>query len=209
MSRFVSTIGFSVGGVQHGQNASFLCGSTINRGDGQTVPAALVATLQTRTDNDTGVLRFTTNPLIIVGDRLDVYWNGGMRYGMKASSISGAGPYDVTVGTAAGDIGAGDNFPIAATPLTVGKPITHDLRFDGDDALAIVASAAAKAAVVLCSGTDTAEWVAVIKAANQVKAWYNGNGDANPVVGDVLTVVFMSHGDSTADREVKISVGIT
>ena len=81
--------------------------------------------LTTRTDNDTGVVTLATGHGIQTNDVVDVYWAGGVRYGMTATVATNA----VTV-----DGGAGDNLPDALTTITaVVEQIDWEMDFDGDD----------------------------------------------------------------------------
>ena len=82
-------------------------------------------TLTTRTDNDTGVCTLDASHTIENGDVVDVYWDGGVRYGMDVTDVTGAA---VTV-----DGGAGDNLPVATTAVTVTEQTQINVSFDGDD----------------------------------------------------------------------------
>lgn len=196
-------IGYTLDGTSFGLQTQVLGDRPIKRSKSN-VAAALAAVLQTRTDADTGVLRFTSDPGLAVGNRVDVYWEGGHRRGMLVSAIAGVGPFDVTVGTAGGDVGAGDDFPIATTALTIGKPIGYDFEFDGDLLKALVASAEAKAIVVVTDASDVELWSAVFPTINGVSAWWEGIGSVNPLAGDAVAKVYFSHGDSASTRKVQI-----
>jgi hypothetical protein len=172
-------------------------------------PAAVSGTLTVRTDNDTGTISFAEDPGISAGSRLDVYWAGGARRGMKATSISGTGPWLVVVGNAVGDVGVGDNLPVQDTVVTVGKVQSWDFNVIGNNIKALIASASAKATIVLASGTDTEEWAAVFEEGAGVKGWFEGNGETNPIVGDTITKIFMSHGDTSGTKEVKAVAVLT
>jgi hypothetical protein len=181
--------------------------STINGAGGDIVdenlPAALACTLSTRTDADTGVLTFTTDPGLTVGQRVDVYWAGGCRRGMKVSSISGSGPYLVTIGTGSGDVGAGDNLPVVTTVMSVGKPVSVEFLFTGNNAVALVASAAAAAVIVLTDASDV-ELTKFVFLAAGADQWNNTMSSPNPVAGDAVAKVYLSHGDISGIKNVKI-----
>lgn len=82
--------------------------------------------LGTRTDDDTGVIQLATGHGIESDDVVDVYWAGGVRYGMTATVSSN----DVTV-----DGGAGDVLPSQSTTITaVVVQEDWEINFDGDDA---------------------------------------------------------------------------
>ena len=83
-------------------------------------------TLGTRTDDDTGVVTLSTGHGIATSDVVDVYWSGGVRYGMTATVSTN----DVTV-----DGGSGDVLPAQDTAtMTVVEQIDWEINFDGDDA---------------------------------------------------------------------------
>jgi hypothetical protein len=202
MPQLSVNLSYTVEGKSYSQQGNITTDGIVKR-EKANFPAALSGTLTTRTDADTGVITFTSDPGLSVGNRVDVYWDGGVRRGMKVSSISGSGPWLVTIGTGAGDIGAGDDFPVATTPVTVGKVQSWDFNVLGNNIQALVAACAAKGVVVLASGTETEEWSAVFEAAAGVQGWFIGNGQPNPIAGDTITKVFMSHGDATGTKEVK------
>lgn len=94
-------------------------------------PPALLATLTTRTDNDTGVFTMTVGAGhgLVIGDRLDVYWSagaptpaldgedpGGIQFGMVVSNVSGALVTASGTGTP-----VGNNLPGVTAVLKVSK----------------------------------------------------------------------------------------
>jgi hypothetical protein len=87
--------------------------------------AAQTGTLTTRTDDDTGVATLSTGHGIETADVVDVYWAGGVRYGMDATVATNA----VTV-----DGGAGDVLPTQDDPVTVVVQVDWEMDWDGDDA---------------------------------------------------------------------------
>ena len=95
------------------------------------LPAGKAGTLSTRTDDDTGVITAPGHTLQI-GDTVDVYWSvapAGRRYGMQVSSVDGD---DVTVGTLAGEVGDGDNFPAEDSAVVISKQVVINTAIDGD-----------------------------------------------------------------------------
>lgn len=83
--------------------------------------------LTTRTDDDTGVVTAVgTGHTIENADVVDVYWAGGVRYGMDVTDVTGAA---ITV-----DGGAGDVLPAQTTTITaVVEQIDWEMDWDGDD----------------------------------------------------------------------------
>jgi len=96
------------------------------------LPAGTAGTLTTRTDDDTGDITAAGHGLVATDD-VDVHWDAAgvmkNRYGMKVSAVAGD---VVTVGTAPGDIGAGDVLPAATTAVVITKQVTVNTTVDGD-----------------------------------------------------------------------------
>lgn len=174
------------------------------------VDEALDGELTTRTDSDTGEISFDDDPGLVVGQRVDVFWNiggvPGCRRGMKVSSIAGSGPYLATVGTAGGDTGAGDNLPSLGSAVAVGVPEASELLLTGNIVLSLLATAGYQAVIVITDVSNVELWSAVLTGVNKVKAWYTGNGDVNPVAGVSLSKVYMSHGDITSAQQCRLCV---
>jgi hypothetical protein len=165
--------------------------------------AAKTGTLTTRTDANTGTLTMTAGHGITTGAIVDIYWVvAGITYCHR----------NVTVGTVATnsvpiDSGIGTDLPAAATAVTVMVQTVVEFRFDGTDAKVIAATANAAGASVTFAGADNAEdWNINITQTGQVKEWYQGNGETNPVEGDVITQAFVTHGDSSGTKTVKLTL---
>ena len=171
-----------------------------------TLPALVAAqtngTLGTRTDADTGVVTLSTGHGISTSDVVDVYWSGGVRYGMTAT-VSGN---DVTV-----DGGAGDDLPTVASTITavVVQTDIDPLEIDGDagNFFAVVyenaSDTGAKAHIDLQDSGDL-----TIAEIDLSHASANGglsntnvvdieNGDTNTITGNPITHGAASH-DSTS-----------
>ena len=88
--------------------------------------AAQVGSLTTRTDDNTGVGTLSTGHGLVTNDVVDVYWSGGVRYGMVATRSVNA----ITV-----DGGAGDVLPAQDTAIAIVKQTAiNPLNLDGDNA---------------------------------------------------------------------------
>ena len=85
--------------------------------------AAKTGSLSTRTDDNTGVATLSTGHGILTNDVVDVYWDGGVRFGMLATVSGNAVSLDG---------GAGDNLPAQDTAVTVVKQTPIEVNFDGD-----------------------------------------------------------------------------
>lgn len=203
----VSQLEHRVGGLSFTQNESVLADQLAALD--KSVGVAYAGTLTTRTDDDTGVITITPGGAganFVATDRVDVYWEvsgvKGSRRGMKVSSVAGDA---ITVGTVAGDIGVGDIFPAAASVVQLAKSTAYELRFDGADLKALFGQGEARSIIVIASSVDTEELYIHIATAGMVYAWLLSSGVANPLAGDVITKVFVSHNDTTASKVVKVA----
>lgn len=168
-----------------------------------------VGTLTTRTDDDTGVATLTTGHSITTGMVVDVYWSGGVRFGMDAT-VSGN---DVTI-----DGGDGDNLPAQSTAITgVYEQVEKDpLYIDGDlvEFVAVIyrntADQTAKAHINLkdAAGDKIAEHDLVHDQANGGHAFVSdiAGGDTNLYTGDPITKGYGSH-NSTSAAVIYVAVG--
>lgn len=172
-----------------------------------TLPVGKAGTLSTRTDNDTGVVTATAHGLI-VGDKVNVFWSGGKRYGMTVSAVADAN--NATVGTLAGEIGAGDNFPVQGTAVVITKQVTINAQIDGD-AIAIIgivaeaidpASTAKAHLDLLDAGGLSIEAIDLV--ANEPKTWDITGGATNVFTGNPITSGKAANGSSTEALTLKL-----
>jgi len=170
-------------------------GEGLNTKEKTALAAAKTGNLTTRTDDDTGELTMDAGHSITTGQRLDVYWDGGRRYGMTVGTVAGnAVPIDG---------GAGDNLPADESEITAFVPIEENFLFDGDDLQLLVASGTRKGLIVLedAGGVE----LAIDLDEDQMFRWDTGDGSANPVVGDDITKAFFSNGDSAGTANLRIA----
>lgn len=158
-----------------------------------TLAAAKVGALTTRTDANTGELTMAASHGITTGVRLDVYWSGGSRYGMTVGTVA---TNQVPI-----DGGAGDDLPADETAITAMIPVEETFDLVGNDATAIGAAGDAAFTVVFVDGSDAAH-LAVAKYAAGGYSWLTGDG-TNPIAGDTITDVFLSHGSSSGAVNVR------
>ena len=162
--------------------------------------AAQVGTLSTRTDNNTGIATLSTGHGITTGMVVDVYWAGGVRYGMDATVATNA----VTV-----DGGAGDNLPSQGVAVTVVEQVEiNPLNLDGDAAQIVgvfyrnASDQAAKAHIDMQdSGSATIEEIDLVHetAVGGCNNIVNiSGGETNVYTGNVITKGFASHNSLSA-----------
>jgi hypothetical protein len=171
-----------------------------------TLPVGTAGTLSTRTDDDTGVITVASHSLI-VGDKVNVFWNGGKRYGMTVSAQTAT---TITVGTGVGEVGAGDNFPAASTAVVITKQVVINTAIDGDniEIIGIVAEAVdqnstAKAHIDF-QDSGGARIEAFDLEANIPQVYDIAGGAVNPFTGNPITQSKAANGSSTEVLTLKI-----
>lgn len=159
------------------------------------VPAAKTGSLTTRTDNTTGTITGATGHGIATSDLIDVYWTGGSRSA-------------VVVGTVATNSipisgGAGDNLPIATTPLTLMKRTQLTTPFAAAKLRLIAVRCPVRAIISIEDGSGV---LLLIKlAAGQVYEWDAGSLDTNPISG-TATKTNISHESSSAQQTIPLAL---
>jgi len=165
------------------------------------LPAGLAGTLTTRTSDAEGVATVAEGHGLTGGDKIDVYWAGGLRYGVTVDSVTST---TITFGT--GGAGAGDNLPAQGTAIVVAAQVTIDEAFDGDDLAMIAAGAtlvgsgtAARAHLTfLDAGGATLH--AVELAGGEAWSWASGTGAANPLTGNPVASIRVTAGTAAETR---------
>jgi len=189
------------------QKTMNLGGITFNQssaptGDGMIVHSVSIApadagNLTTRTDDDTGIVTVDDSGHSFVElDRVDVYWSGGCRRGMDVGTVSGS--------TVAIDGGSGDNLPVEDTEVTIMEPIAFDVSLLGTNAVAILLATAKLGQFTFCASDDTEHFQKELGEGDSYE-WHSGNGTTNPITGDQIDIVYVSHGDTAA---VTMKVGV-
>lgn len=92
----------------------------------ETLAAAKTGTLSTRTDNTSGTLTMSSGHGITTGAKIDLYWDGGVRYGVTVGTVS---TNSVPISS-----GAGDNLPLVTTAITAVIESTANVYIDGTNA---------------------------------------------------------------------------
>lgn len=183
---------------------SFLRTSDNANGYDPVIPAGKSGTLTTRSDANTGTLTLSGGHGIITGQIVDLYWAGGMRYGVEVGTVSGNSvPFD---------LGAGDDLPIATTAIVCSPRVQINATIDGDGLELISmdpgytdSSSTAKAHAEFQDADD--DTIAEIDLfANVTRTIDVDGGDTNPFTGDVINRVFVSNGSSSADMTFKMVV---
>lgn len=163
------------------------------------LPAGKAGTLSTRTDDDTGVITAAAHGLV-VGDKVSVFWTGGRRYNMTVSAVAGN---DVTVGTGAGEVGAGTVFPVVTTPVVITKEVQITISLDGDLLVlfgikpAYTNSLATFKSHITYFDAGNAIIAHQDLNANQLVVIDVAGGNTNPFTGNPITYARAANGSST------------
>ena len=161
------------------------------------LPAGKAGTLTTRTDDDTGVATLGAGHGVTTDDTVDVYWDGGLRYGMSVTVVDGV---LVTI-----DLGAGDNLPTQDTALVVTPRVEIDTDFDGDLLKMIAASTDKRAHVEFLTEADVSIH-AVELVDSEGWCWIKDQGVSNPLTGDPVGKAQASCGVATAGTILTVGV---
>lgn len=195
----------TVGPAQYTKNTTLTAKMPISREE--VLAAAKAGTLTARTDNDTGSVTAAGHG-IIAGDLVSVFWAGGSRRSMVAGTIAG----DVVPL----DGGLGDNLPVLSTAVTIMKEVAYEIRFDGDDLVALVAQAVGIPATgivgahFILTADDNVEDLAIVltAAGSWQYLWTTDDNVTNPLATDTITKVRMAHGVSSASLTMRIGAGV-
>lgn len=168
------------------------------------LPVALAVTGWTKTDADTATCN---EPAGVSAGKYDVYWSGGLRYGVDLTIVG-------TTGTIQLDGGAGDDFPASATTgvvICAQKTINTDIDGDNVEILGLELSYPDPASTSLGhvdmqdSGGSTIEEIDL--TANKIEVYDITGGAANVFTGNPITSTKASHNDTTYTPTLKILSG--
>lgn len=168
-----------------------------------TLPVAQDGDLTTRTDDNTGVVTMDdAGHGIITGNKVDVYWTGGMRYGMDAT-VSGTA---VSL-----DGGAGANLPADESPVVCCVQVNIPTQIDGDVAELFIASleyadsTSVKLGHIDLQDAGPATIAEKDLAANVPLFVDLGSDLANLLTGNPITSCKASHNDTANAATLKIA----
>lgn len=194
------TVTGSVGGIT-------IQGTVSRTAEGQisqevSLPAADAGMLTARVSDSEGTLTMDdAGHGISTGDIVDVYWEGGVRYGMTVGTVSGT---SVPIGGVGGP-GAGDPLPAQDTPVTADVQVVVNTDFDGDD-LEIIDVMSTRRGHIDFQDSGSASLHATELKANEPWWWISDTGITNPLSGNPVDKAVVSNGDSQNAATLKIGV---
>lgn len=169
-----------------------------------TLNAAKTGTLTTRSDANTGTLTMTAGHGITDAQVVDIYWTGGVQYGVVVGTVS---TNSVPI-----DSGIGDDLPAADTAVTVVVQKSINLAIDGDevDIVAVILETVDKtlrtAGHIQFRDSSNAEIAEVDLVANVPQVWDIAGGSANPFTGNPITNMKVSQGNSTSTETYTLKI---
>ena len=155
-----------------------------------TLAVAQNGSFGSRSNNTVGTLTLSANHGITTGQRIDLFWSTGVRYGITAGTVSGT-----SVPISGGD---GDNLPANGTTIKAG--IVSNLSFPlvGDNLTLLALRSTAEAQFTFNNGT--ADVASFHFSAGIAYDWYTGQGRTNPLAGlnDITRLYVSQNGVSSA-----------
>lgn len=156
----------------------------------------------TRSDANTGIVTFTAGHTIEAADIVDVYWSGGIRYGMTATANGTATDSFVIDGGAGDDLSATSEIAVVVTQQTL-----YDVSWEPDNLQLIGASSTQRTKVIfydVATGLFGDAVLAQEVLANGSWGWASALGVANPLTGTPILAVTASNGSSTTDASFEL-----
>lgn len=175
--------------------------TTINSDDAfsydESIAAAIGGSLTTRGSDTAGtVTADDSGHGIVDSDRVDLYWSTGCAYGATVGTVSGAA---IPFTGAAGDV-----LPSQDTDITIAKCVEVDVSVVGTNVTAIALRSGARGQFIF-EDAGGVEWAVEVGAAT-VKEWHNESKEANPITGDTIIAIYVSHSSETAAKTMNIGM---
>jgi hypothetical protein len=163
-----------------------------------TLRAGNAASTFTQSDTSDGQAVLPAGNGIQTGDKVDVFWQGGRRYGM-AATVAGDG---VTV-TLSG--GAGTDLPASGTSLTVTKRTVINANFSVPEASVLLVTASTRTSVIFADASGSV-LLALDLQPGQCCLWWAGSGFACPIAAGTVAAIWVTNGDGQNAGNLAISV---
>ena len=160
------------------------------------LPAGTAGVSENKTDANTGDVTLEAGHGLSNDDTVDVYWDGGVRYGMDAQVATNV----ITL-----DGGSGDDLPDNDTDMVVTEQVQITADFDGDDVQLIEVGCGQRCHLDF-QDSASASLAAVDVAAGEKWGWAASQAIANPLTGNATADIFASNGSSTVAATLKIGV---
>lgn len=157
---------------------------------------AVAGEITTRTDDNTVNVTFEAGHGFVDGDRVDIFWEvggvPGCRYGIAIDMTGDVGLLDG---------GAGDNFPVLNTEVTVCKCRAEAFNVIGNNMQLLGLYMSGRGNIIVADAVPNAHHPQIFPLPGQVYEWYTGNGVTNPLAGDTVTQIFVSQASTTTQAD--------
>lgn len=151
--------------------------------------AGQAGTLSTRTDDDEGTLTLAADHTVTTGAKIDIYWDGGMRYGCTVGTVATTSvPFSG---------GAGDNLPAEDAEIFACVQTVQDLDVVGNNIQIFAVSSQYRASIDFLDSGGTV-LLHVELPAGEFRSWEIDGIHANPVAGDTIASATVTSGTATA-----------
>jgi hypothetical protein len=163
--------------------------------------AALLGSLTTRTDANTGIVTVASGHGITTSDTVDIYDANGalIRKDVDVTAVSST--------TISIDLGSGSDLPVVSTPVIVGKQVPFSPLIDGDKiqgiAINLEVPGGTKGRVDFVDAGPASVAELTLTAGRPIIADVAG-GQANPLTGNPIVTAVVSHAGTAAGGTLKI-----
>jgi hypothetical protein len=153
------------------------------------IAPGLAGTLTTRTNDTDGEFTTTGANTITTGQRIVLYWDGG------SCRVTACGTVDVKKIPFTDAVG--DALPVQGTACTIIVPTLLDMAVLGTDVDVILLYSESYGQFTFVKA-ESALVYHVVVTAKGTWDWTEDSGIENPITGETLLGVYVSHGEATA-----------
>lgn len=201
------TIQDSVSGLVNMVGAETITGSHGEVASPESLEIAYAGTLSTRGGDTSGTLTLSSGHGVVEGDRIDIYWDGGVAYGATVGEVA---TNDVPFTGAAGTV-----LPAQATAITAGvaENVTFSVAVGDIECLAANQENNTRTNYVFVGvdAEDAATATRITVDAGGIYVWKGASAD-NPFTASgavTLSSVWISHEDTAAAHTGTFACAVT
>lgn len=198
------TYAVSVSGSGISMQSAIVRSGSASIGLVETLAAAKTGVLTTRTEDTVGTLTMDAGHGITTAAVIDLYWAGGVRYGVVVGTVStNSVPFS---------LGAGDDLPASTTAITAVVQQTANLLIDGDETAILAIELRTNDRSLRVAGhvafydADDVLIAAVDLVSNVPRVWDIEGGSDNPFTGDPIIYAKISTGGSSATETYRLTI---
>lgn len=164
-----------------------------------TLAAAKIGQLTTRVSGTAGTLTMAGGHGITDGQRLDIYWTGGVAYGATVGTVStNSVPFTLA---------QGDALPTNNTAITAQVPTLYSgITTAGSAVVSIAVKMPQGGETVFATSGAVAILAVGLSTTTTTYVWSSSDSGTNPVTGSTIARVYLSQGNSGATTTVSGTV---